>query len=59
VASWSKGEYLVSFYPVGSGLLPHLATGLRHWMEAVALEEYRLVHGRLPQINATTVGVES
>jgi hypothetical protein len=48
----------VGFFLVGEGLPPHLASGLRHWMEAVALEEYRLVHGRLPEINAAQAEVE-
>lgn len=41
----------VGFFPVGDGLQPHLAAGMRLWMEAVALEEYRLAFGRLPNIN--------
>lgn len=49
----------VSFYPIGNELLPHLADGMRVWMEAVALEEYRLVHGRLPDINAAVAEVPS
>ncbi len=47
----------VSFYPVGNELIPdrpHLAAGLRVWMEAVALEEYRLLYHRLPEINEAT-----
>lgn len=35
---------------------PHLATGLRHWMEAVAQEEYRLAHGTLPPLNRVADG---
>jgi hypothetical protein len=49
----------VSFFPIGNDLLPHLADGMRVWMEAVALEEYRLVHGRLPEINAAVAEVPS
>ena len=30
---------------------------MRVWMEAVALEELRLVHGRLPEINAEVAEV--
>jgi hypothetical protein len=41
----------ITFFPIGNELLPHLAAGMRFWMEAVALEEFRLVHGRLPEIN--------
>jgi hypothetical protein len=41
----------VSFFLIGNELLPHLAGGLRGWMEAVALEEYRLAHGQLPIVN--------
>ena len=29
------------------------------WMEGVALEEFRLVHGRLPEINAEVAEVAS
>jgi hypothetical protein len=31
---------------------------MRFWMEAVALEEFRLVHDRLPEINEAVVEVE-
>jgi hypothetical protein len=43
----------VSFFVLGGSLLPHMAEGMRHWMEAVALEEYRLVRGHLPEVNET------
>jgi hypothetical protein len=36
----------------------HLATGLRKWLEAVALEEYHREHGRLPEINEAAAPVE-
>jgi hypothetical protein len=49
-----KEETWLSFFEVGRSLVPHLAEGLRYWMEAVALEEYRLLFGRLPEINKTT-----
>jgi hypothetical protein len=50
-----KSEKLwVAFYPIGNDLRHHLAVGMRCWMEAVALEEFRLVHGRLPKINDAT-----
>ena len=52
---WAEGQLdniWVSFFPIGKELLPHLAVGMRVWMEAVALEEFRLVHDRLPEINA-------
>jgi hypothetical protein len=48
----------VTFFPIGNDLLPHLAAGLRAWLEAVALEEFRLVHGRLPEINEAVAEVE-
>jgi hypothetical protein len=51
---WPAGQTentWVSFFPIGNDLLPHLAAGMRLWMEAVALEEHRLAHGRLPEIN--------
>jgi hypothetical protein len=54
---WPKGRSehaWVAFFPLGEGLPAHLATGLRKWMEAVALEEYRLLHGGLPEVNEAT-----
>lgn len=48
----------VAFFAIGNELLPHLATGMRFWMEAVALEEFRLVHGRLPEINEAVAEVD-
>ena len=51
---WPQGqsEHLwVGFFPVGKDLQPHLAEGMRVWMEAVAQEEYRLVHGNVPPLN--------
>jgi len=59
---WPAGQsekVWVSFFPIGNELLPHLADGMRVWMEAVALEEFRLVHGRLPEINAEVADVAS
>jgi hypothetical protein len=35
---------------------PHLACGLRCWMEAVAMEEYRVKHRAIPQVNGTKRG---
>jgi hypothetical protein len=49
---------LIAFFPVANELLPHLAAGMRFWMEAVALEEFRLAHGRLPEINEAVSDVE-
>lgn len=48
----------VAFFAVGNELLPHLAAGMRFWMEAVALEEFRLAHGQLPEINEAVAEVE-
>ena len=59
---WPEGQTQktwVAFFPVGNDLQPHLATGLRRWMEAVAQEEYRLAHGSLPEINAATSKVDA
>lgn len=59
---WPKGctdHAWLSFFPIGNELLPHLAAGMRFWMEAVALEEFRLVHGRLPEINEAVDEVEA
>lgn len=56
--SWPKGasqKLWVAFFDVGTELqsdFPHLAKGLRCWVEAVALEEYRGKHDGLPQVNA-------
>jgi hypothetical protein len=58
---WPAGQSQhtwVSFYPIGNELLPHLATGMRAWMEAVALEEFRLANGHLPEINVAVAEVE-
>jgi hypothetical protein len=41
----------IGFFPFNDAVLPHLAEGLRHWREALALEEYRLRHNRLPEVN--------
>ena len=46
-----KENTWVSFFEVGETLRAHLAEGLRHWIEAVALEEYRLIYGHLPEVN--------
>jgi hypothetical protein len=48
----------VSFFVVGEELLSHLAEGLRHWLEAVALEEFRLLYNRLPDVNEATAELE-
>jgi len=48
----------VGFFPVANELLPHLAKGLRLWMEAVALEEFRLAHRSLPEINEAVAEIE-
>jgi hypothetical protein len=53
---WPKGaqeNLWVAFFPVGRDLNEHLASGMRKWMEAVALEEHRREHDTLPQINAS------
>ena len=50
---WPEGKWKklwVAFFVVGEGLEPHLAEGLRKWLEAVALEEHRLEHDRLPEV---------
>ena len=56
---WPLGrkEHLwVAFFEVGGDLLPHLAKGMRHWMEAVALEEHRQLRGALPALNRVEEG---
>ena len=58
---WPEGQSehtWVAFFPVGEDLLPHLATGMRKWLEAVALEEHRRARGELPQINIAVGEVE-
>lgn len=55
-AGWrytGSGEDLwVAFFVVEWPLAqPHLAEGMRKWLESVALEEYRQVHSRLPPLN--------
>ena len=58
---WPEGrseDMWVALFVVGEQLAPHLAMGLRKWLEAVALEEHRLEHGRLPDINAAAEPVE-
>jgi hypothetical protein len=58
---WPAGQSdntWVSFFPIGNELLPHLAAGMRVWMEAVALEEFRRIHGRLPEINEAVAEVK-
>src|SRR5262249_20315600 len=47
------------FFPPGADLGPHLAAGLRHWMEGMALEEYRLLHHTLPEINQSETELEA
>jgi HTH-type transcriptional regulator / antitoxin MqsA len=60
---WPEGqsEHLwVAFFAVGEELLgvepwqcPHLAAGMRKWLEAAALEEHRRANnGQLPEVNA-------
>jgi hypothetical protein len=55
---WQNGarkHLQVAFFPVAAPLGQiHLAIGLRKWLEAVALEEHRLAHGRLPVVNQLT-----
>jgi hypothetical protein len=53
---WEQGKnskLWVAFFDVTQGqtMQPHLAIGLRRWVEAVALEEYRLANGALPELN--------
>ena len=58
---WPVGQsenLWVSFFLIGDELLPHLAKGMRVWMEAVALEEFRLVHKLLPKINVAVAEIE-
>lgn len=58
---WPEGRSehtWVAFFPVGEGLLSHLATGMRKWLEAVALEEHRRACRELPQINVAVGEVE-
>jgi hypothetical protein len=58
---WPEGQAehcWIAFFPVGNELLTHLATGMRKWLEAVALEEYRLACGRLPEVNSAVSEVE-
>jgi hypothetical protein len=54
--SWAEGKHdwlWVAFFDVlrGQELEAHMRKGLRCWMEAVALEEYRITTGTLPQVN--------
>jgi hypothetical protein len=58
---WDKGKKAnlwVAFFDVTEGLSleAHVASALRCWVEAVALEEYRLVHGTLPAVNKAKPG---
>jgi hypothetical protein len=58
---WPEGrseDLWIAFFIVGEPLAPHLAEGLRKWLKAVALEEYRQAHRRLPEINAVVESVE-
>jgi hypothetical protein len=58
---WPEGKsenMWVAFFVVGEQLAAHLAVGLRKWLEAVALEEHRLEHGCLPEINEAAEPVE-
>jgi hypothetical protein len=58
---WPEGQSehtWVAFFPVGEALLSHLATGMRKWLEAVALEEHRRACRELPQINVAVGEVE-
>ena len=52
---WPEGRkehlWVAFFKVVEDPLQPHVEEGLRRWMEAVALEEHRLAHGALPQLN--------
>ena len=55
---WPKGRnrhLWVVFFQIPIEPLPkHLPDGLRKWMEAVALEEYRHVHGVLPPLQVAS-----
>jgi hypothetical protein len=47
-----KSEHLwVAFFEAGNDLPAHLAEGLRVWLEAVAQEEHRVLHGEVPPLN--------
>jgi hypothetical protein len=46
-----KKNLWICFVPVGNGSPDHLATGLRMWAEAQALEHYRASNGDLPTVN--------
>lgn len=51
---WPEGKrenLFVAFFPIIEGLSPHLASGLCHWLEALALEAYRINNNELPMIN--------
>jgi hypothetical protein len=57
-AGWSwplgnKEKLWVAFFDVSSGmkLESHVWSGLRRWVEAVALEEHRLANNSLPRVN--------
>lgn len=54
---WPEGQkdrLHIAFFPVGNDWPAHLAEGLRHWMEALAIEAYRQTHSTLPPLNLTT-----
>lgn len=58
---WPEGQTRdtwIAFFEVGESLRPHLAAGLRCWMEGLALEEHRLKLGRLPEINEAVEAIE-
>ena len=51
---WKKGKtesLWVCFFAVDENIPDHLVAGLRCWLEALALEEYRTKWGKLPDVN--------
>lgn len=59
---WPKGATActwVAFFHIGESFPDHIATGLRCWMEAVALEEHRLANGAIPKGNRKLVASEN
>lgn len=53
---WPEGhkrDLCVAFFPVGNELPHHLAEGLRHWVEALAIEAHHQAHARLPLVNGS------
>jgi hypothetical protein len=52
---WPEGQtknMRIAFFPVPAPReQPHLGVGLRKWLEALAIEDYRRTHGRIPRVN--------